>query len=167
MTGSESERAEADLVCREEIVPRIADARVEREELTAGYEHMVSAISEVLFRHDPIGINLGTKADEYKPEAQTIVVRLRGATDDVAALEIVHEEFLSWFGQTAGPVERYREVALEIWQLWSQATKLFGAPARTSQACVQVPDVNPSRVKQAWVAAAAAALRLVRRVLAK
>jgi len=77
-------------------------------------------VEELLFRHDPIGINFETNTDEYEPEARTIVPRLHEAADEQDVLRIVHEEFVHWFGETAGPGERYRQIASEIWQLWNR-----------------------------------------------
>jgi hypothetical protein len=32
---------------------------------------------------------------------------------------VTNEEFAHWFGpDTAGPPERYKEISLEVWQLW-------------------------------------------------
>lgn len=58
----------------------------------------VDALEELLFRHDPVGINFGENTDEYRPEAETITLRRA----DVASFEdlrrVVHEEFVRWFG---------------------------------------------------------------------
>jgi hypothetical protein len=60
------------------------------------------------FYDDPIGLNFETNTDEYRPEAQSIVIRLPEATSRDEVRRIVHEEFVRWFDpQTAGPVERY------------------------------------------------------------
>jgi hypothetical protein len=84
-----------------------------------GYQHLVVAIEALLFRHDPIGINFGSNTDEYRAEAQTIVPRLRSASDEDAVLQIVHEEFVTWFG-VAGPMQSYRPIAADIWRLLSE-----------------------------------------------
>jgi hypothetical protein len=94
-------------------------ARQSRFEQTVTQRDLVDAVSQILFRADPVGINFETNTDEYDAEAETIVIGLpstRGP-DDVKAL--THEAFVHWFGaQTAGPIERYAAVALEIWNLW-------------------------------------------------
>ena len=115
-----SDQAGADRHWREVIVPRIAAARAEREHALAGREDLVSRVEALLFHEDPIGINFDTNTDEYRSEAQTIVIRLPEATSPGDVQRIVHEEFIRWFAQQiAGPLERYRVVAESIWGLWT------------------------------------------------
>ncbi len=76
-----------------------------------------------MFRHDPIGINFGSNADEYEAEAGTVIPRLSAcaSVDDVA--NVLHEEFIRWFGaDTAGDRARYAPLAQEIWRLWQAKT---------------------------------------------
>jgi hypothetical protein len=68
---------------REVLAPRIAAERVDREQA-------------LLFHDDPIGINFESNSDEYRSEAQTIVVRLAEATSERDVAVIVHEEFVRW-----------------------------------------------------------------------
>jgi hypothetical protein len=115
-----SDRAEIDRYWREVIVPRVAAARAERERALVGREDLVSRVEALLFYDDPIGLNFETNTDEYRPEAETIVIRLPEATSQGDVHRIVHEEFARWFdGRIAGPVERYRAVAESIWGLWT------------------------------------------------
>jgi hypothetical protein len=86
--------------------------------LTASYRELVAELEALLYRHDPIGIAFGDNPDEYAPEAGTIAARLQDVrtVDDVRA--VVHAEFIRWFDEdTAGPAERYRSLAEEIWTL--------------------------------------------------
>ena len=69
-------------------------------------------------RHDPMGMNFEDDPDEYKPEAETILPRLRScrSADDVH--NVVYEEFVRWLDlAAAGSADRYQEIASEIWQL--------------------------------------------------
>src|SRR5215475_14022516 len=94
------------------IVPRVMADRAQRERAVVGREDLVSCIEALLFDDDPIGINFETNTDEYRAEAQTIVVRLPEATSEEDVARIIHEEFVRWFDpQMAGPAERYRAVA--------------------------------------------------------
>jgi hypothetical protein len=91
----------------------------ERRQLREKYGELFDSTAALLFRHDPIGISFENDADEYESEAGTILPRLRGcrSADDVR--RVVHEEFNRWFEYgTAGPEERYSEIASEIWRLW-------------------------------------------------
>jgi hypothetical protein len=75
-------------------------------------------ISEILFRHDPIGINFDTNTDEYDAEAGTIIPRLRHVTTADAVQFVVHQEFVGWFSpEEAGSPSRYAAIASDIWEL--------------------------------------------------
>src|SRR5579859_1054758 len=90
-----------------------------RRRLKAEYEELFNSMAALLYRHDPIGINFEDNPDEYESEAGTILPRLRSchSADDV--LQVVHAEFVRWFDSgTAGPPERYKEIASDVWQLW-------------------------------------------------
>lgn len=92
-----------------------------RRRLRAEYAELFDGVSELLYQHDPIGINFEDNADEYEPETETILPKLRSchSADDV--LLVVHAEFVRWFDSgTAGPPEHYRKIATEIWQLWQR-----------------------------------------------
>lgn len=104
-------------------------ARQHRYEQTATKRDLVDAVSAVLFRADPIGINFETNTDEYDAEAESIVIALPNTNgpDDVRAL--THEVFVQWFDpQTAGRINRYTPVADEIWILWCQDQGRTGLP---------------------------------------
>jgi len=91
----------------------------ERRRLRAAFGELYDDVAELLFRHDPIGINFENNSDEYEPEVGTILPKLRTCQSASDVLQIVHEEFVRWFDPaTAGPKERYVELSAEIWQLW-------------------------------------------------
>ncbi len=58
---------------------------------------------------------MGDNPDEYSPEAAAIAQRLTGARTADDVLTVVHGVFTEWFGATAGPADRYRPIADEIW----------------------------------------------------
>jgi hypothetical protein len=81
----------------------------------------------LLFGHNPIGIDFEVNPDEYQTEAGAISARLRGCQSAGDVCRVVHEEFIRWFdAATAGPPDRYMEIASEIWQLW----QVFRQPAK-------------------------------------
>jgi len=92
----------------------------ERRQLKAEYGDLFDAVSALLFRHDPIGIAFDNEnTDEYDPETGTILSRLRHCESSSDVLPVVPEEFVRWFdGENVGPVERYAQIASEIWELW-------------------------------------------------
>jgi hypothetical protein len=100
----------------EAVVARIQANRADRRRALVGKEDVVAFLEELLFRHDPIGINFGENTDEYRPEAETIARRLPDATSVDDVTRIVHEELARWFGASiAGPREKYAAIAREIW----------------------------------------------------
>jgi hypothetical protein len=72
------------------------------------------------FGTDPIGIVFDNEnADEYDSETGTILPRLRSCESASDVLHVVHEEFVRWFDAgNAGLVERYADIASEVWRLW-------------------------------------------------
>lgn len=93
--------------------------RREREELKRAYAGLFDAVTELLLRHDPIGINFGCNADEYEPEVGSILPRLKECSSAEDVQRIVHEEFVRWFdAATAGDASRYEPIAEELWELW-------------------------------------------------
>ena len=91
----------------------------ENKRLKAKYGSLFDSITALLFRHDPIGINFEDNTDEYEPEARTILPRLKACHRAEDVLTVVHEEFVRWFEvETAGPREKYQEIADDIWLLW-------------------------------------------------
>jgi hypothetical protein len=91
----------------------------ERRALKAKYARVYGAVSEVLFRHDPVGINFETNTDEYEPEVGTILPRLRTCRSADDVIRVVHEEFTRWFGE-AGSISQYKQIGNEIWALWQK-----------------------------------------------
>ena len=93
----------------------------ERRRLTAEYRELFDRIAALLFRRDPIRIGADAPADEYEPETGTILPRLRNCRSEDDARQVVHKEFVRWFGpDLAGPEESYGEISSEIWRLWCQ-----------------------------------------------
>jgi hypothetical protein len=116
--GTSLRVAEPDIreMLREQGFPAPGPCGNESEQFTT---NLVDAVSQILFRADPAGINFETNTDEYDAEAEAIVIGLPNAhsPEDVKAL--THGTFVQWFdAQTAGHIDRYAAVASEIWNLW-------------------------------------------------
>ena len=93
----------------------------ERRLLRNEYRQLYEDLTQLLFRHDPIGINFENNPDEYQTEVGTILPRLCGCKSEDDVLGVIHEEFVRWFDRaTAGPKESYAKIAAETWQLWKQ-----------------------------------------------
>ena len=92
-----------------------------RAQIKKDYLEFYESVSEILFRHDPIGINFETNDDEYEPEVDTILPRLKNCSSVEDVLKVIHEEFTKWFDEEiAGEKDRYVEIANEIWILWQR-----------------------------------------------
>ena len=93
-------------------------AKQSRREAVRGQTALVEAVIALLFRHDPIGINFESNTDEYEAEAKTIVIGLTEANSVDDLHRLVYEVFVQWFdAATAGPYERYGDIATDIWDL--------------------------------------------------
>lgn len=83
------------------------------------YESLRKAITEILGKHNPLGIAGESNPDEYDLEAKTILRKL-GRCDSVEDInEIVYQDFKSWFSSDiAGEKDDYGKISEEIWTLW-------------------------------------------------
>lgn len=103
-----------------EVVERVARDREARQVVRQEHPGLFAAVSEAMFRHDPVGINFGDNTDEYDAEAGTVIPRLGSCMSAGDAEIVLHEEFVQWFGaDTAGERARYSALAAEVWQLWT------------------------------------------------
>lgn len=99
-----------------------------RARIKLQYKALYSEIEEILFRHDPIGINFGDNTDEYSSEVDTILPRLKEASSQADVLDIVHEEFCRWFDvEIVGKKSQaiYGKVASEVWSSWLKYSRLI------------------------------------------
>lgn len=94
------------------------NTRLDQRHLKQEYKRLFERITHILGDHDPIGIMEGNPyRDEYSPETGTILPRALRAKSVEEVREIVHTEFIRWFGDTTGgPEERYSDVAQDIWE---------------------------------------------------
>jgi hypothetical protein len=103
----------------------------ERTHLKAEYGELFDSVAELLFRHDPVGINFEINTDEYEPQTATILARLRGCTSADDVRRVVHEEFVRWFDEaTAGSEQHYTTLASDIWHLWTSSPVSRTEPGR-------------------------------------
>jgi hypothetical protein len=90
-----------------------------RARLRAEYGGVYDEVAALLFDADPIGINFGCNTDEYEPEVDLILPRLRESRDVADVVRLVHEIFLRMFDpECAGPASRYEVVAARVFEAW-------------------------------------------------
>lgn len=82
------------------------------------YEALVAATARAIDAADPIGLlAMGAPEDEYSPEVGTIVPKVSRATSPSEVRQILHGEFVRWFGpELAGAQEEYDAPAQRIWE---------------------------------------------------
>jgi hypothetical protein len=95
--------------------------REAREAVKNKHRELFQKLRDCLFEHDPILINFGFNHDEYDSEAATIIPRLAGCKSQSDVLDVVHEEFVKWFGDDiAGPKSKYDKVSQDVWMIWNE-----------------------------------------------
>ena len=97
-----------------------------RSKLKSKYKELYSIVEAILFNHDPVRINFKFNTDEYDPEVGTILPRLKNANNESDVADIIHEEFVRWFGtKIAGDKKQlvYRKIASEVWKAWLKFCK--------------------------------------------
>ena len=110
-------KPDPDKTWEQEIAPAARAQAQKRARLLVGQEALVSQVEALLFEADPIGINFEDNTDEYRPEAETIVLRLPEASSADDLRRIVHQEFVRWFDdRMAGPEDKFREISKQIWR---------------------------------------------------
>jgi hypothetical protein len=93
----------------------------ERRQLSRDYRALHTELTALLFAHDPVGLNFGENADEYAPEVDTVLPRLRACHAPADVRRVLHEEFVRWFGaETAGGLDQYDAAAAAVWAAWDR-----------------------------------------------
>jgi hypothetical protein len=101
--------------------PERLERRQERERLQKAYPQLFAELTEILARHDPVGLTwIGAPDDEYEPEVGTIIPRMSEASNPQDVQRILIEEFDGWFGSDTPKMSRaeFLPVAEEAWGAW-------------------------------------------------
>lgn len=105
----------------------IKRAGAAREQAVRGQESLVTQIQAILFEDDPMGINFGSNTDEYKFEAQLIVIAMtdKPSVDAQTATALVHGVFVHTFGPEIAPAsDRYQRSAEQVREVWGRRSRL-------------------------------------------
>jgi len=81
------------------------------------YQHLVAAVGRAIDEADPMRLlEIGAPGDEYAPEIGAILPRLATVERLNDVTDVLHEEFLRWFGQgVAVPPDAYEAPARPRW----------------------------------------------------
>jgi hypothetical protein len=96
-----------------------------RRELKAkGLGDLHERFTDVLFRHNPIGLpNRPGSRQDYGGPAGTLIIGL-GTVGSVETLRVrLYQEMLSWYGKESGPEEGYQSTAQELWDVLQSFNK--------------------------------------------
>lgn len=85
------------------------------------YGSFYRAVSDILFRHNPVDLDGKHNTGEYNPEVDALLSRIREAEHLGALQELLFEIFRADFGEgNCGTKERYDEAASEIWKAYER-----------------------------------------------
>lgn len=82
-------------------------------------EKLFDLVKKEINKHDPIGLLwIGAPDDEYHPEIPGIVHAVQIASSLGNLKNRIWKVFTDWFGdKTAGPEDRYRDLAKDLWKI--------------------------------------------------
>jgi hypothetical protein len=79
------------------------------------------AVSDILFRHNPMELDGRHNTGGYDPEIDVLLSRITEAENLSAMQELLYEVFLTDFGaENCGGRERYDGAASEIWKAYER-----------------------------------------------
>lgn len=93
----------------------------QRRLLQKEYGHFYRAVSDILFRHNPMELDGKHNTGDYNPEVDVLLSRIREAEHAGALQDLLFEIFQTDFGdQNCGSRERYEAAASEIWKAYER-----------------------------------------------
>ena len=105
------------------------EAREKKQQIKHLYGKLYGDLTDLFCRYDPMGlVNMGAPENEYEPEVQAVLPRLKEACSMNDLRYILYEEFTTMFSVVNGPAprhvlsERSKEkldmATEETWRLW-------------------------------------------------
>lgn len=96
-----------------------------RSELKRAQPQLFQEVSAILNSDDPI------RMGQYDAVTATIIPRLLNADSSSDVQQVVHSEFVLWFGEkTARGAEVYVDAAMKIWEVWKKHRALMPFQSR-------------------------------------
>ena len=97
------------------------EARQQRRFLQKEYGSFYRAVSDILFRHNPMDLDGKRNTGEYDPEIDAMLSSLKQAQHLNALHDLLFEVFRTDFGEeNCGGRERYEAAAAEIWKAYER-----------------------------------------------
>ena len=97
------------------------EARQQRRTLQKEYGSFYRAVSDILFRHNPMELDGKRNTGEYDPEIDALLARIQEADHLNALHGLLFEVFKNDFGEeNCGSRERYETAASEIWKAYER-----------------------------------------------
>ncbi len=98
-----------------------SEARQQHRVLQKEYGSFYRAVSDILFRHDPIDLDSKRNTGEYEPEVDALLSRIQEAEHLNMLHELLFEVFRTDFGaENCGDRQRYEAAASEIWKAYER-----------------------------------------------
>lgn len=97
------------------------EPRQQHRILQKEYGSFYRAVSDIVFRHNPIDLDGKRNTGEYDPEIDALLSRIQEAEDLDTLHELLFEVFRSDFGEeNCGDRVRYEAAASEIWKAYAR-----------------------------------------------
>lgn len=97
------------------------EAGHQRRILQKEYGGFYRAVSDILFRHNPMDLDAKRNTGEYNPEIDALLSRIQEAEHLNALHGLLFEVFRTDFGEeNCGDRERYGTAASEIWKAYER-----------------------------------------------
>jgi hypothetical protein len=97
------------------------EARQQHRILQKEYGSFYRAVSDILFRHNPMDLDGKRNTGQYDPEIDALLSRLQEAEHLDALHNLLFEVFRIDFGdENCGGRERYEAAASEIWKAYGR-----------------------------------------------
>lgn len=102
-------------------MPRETEDRQQHRILEKEYGTFYRAVSDILFRHNPMELDGKRNTGDYNPEVDLILSRILQAEDLNMLQDLLFEVFRTDFGEeNCGTRDRYEVAAAEIWKAYKR-----------------------------------------------
>lgn len=97
------------------------EARQQHRILQKEFGSFYRAVSDIVFRHNPIDLDGKRNTGEYDPEVDALLSRIQEAENLNTLHELLFEVFRTDFGEeNCGDRQRYEVAASEIWKAYER-----------------------------------------------